>query len=108
MHINHIALWTQDLERLKDFYVRYFHCHSSERYFNAVKQFSSYFLTFENGARLEIMHRPGISEKDNIEKTGIAHFAISVGSKEDVDTMTSMFEKSGFKIAGYPRTTGDG
>jgi lactoylglutathione lyase len=81
MRIEHIALWTKDLEKLKDFYIRYFNASSNEKYTNPVKKFESYFLTFEGGARLEIMRRPDIEEQDG-DKTyvGYAHIAFAVGS----------------------------
>ena len=108
MHIDHIALWTIDIERLKDFYTKLFNCKVSERYNNPKKQFSSYFLSFTSGARLEIMQRHDISESTNIEYIGLAHFAICVGSNQQVDEMTVMLENAGVTIESYPRTTGDG
>jgi lactoylglutathione lyase len=108
MHIHHIAIWTNDLERLKIFYSRFFGCRASERYENIQKHFSSYFLTFESGARIEIMQRPDITETSDKERIGLAHFAIEVGTKEQVDSLTKMLEEAGVVIYSYPRTTGDG
>ncbi len=110
MKIEHIAIWTKDLEKMKRFYLKYFKLTSSEKYFNPKKKFSSYFLSFENGARIELMHRPDISEflDQSIQKFGLTHFAISVGTKESVDNMTDLIRKNGYKIVGEPRVTGDG
>lgn len=110
MKIEHIAIWTSDLEKMKDFYLNFFELESNEKYYNPKKKFSSYFLSFEKGARIELMHRPDISEFiDNMDgKLGLAHFAISVGSKKRVDTITETIRKNGFKVIGAPRTTGDG
>lgn len=110
MKIEHIAIWTKDLEKMKCFYLKYFKLTSSEKYFNPKKKFSSYFLSFENGARIELMHRPDISEflDQSTQKFGLTHFAISVGSKESVDDMTDLIRKNGYKIVGEPRVTGDG
>jgi lactoylglutathione lyase len=99
------------LEVLKDFYVKYFKVIPSEKYTNPKKGFSSYFLSFENGCRLEIMEKEGIPlniNNVNDEYTGLIHFAISVGNKEKVNEMTEIFRKNGFEIVGEPRITGDG
>ncbi|WP_421802690.1 VOC family protein [Flagellimonas sp.] len=110
MKIEHIAIWTSDLEKMKDFYLHFFELESNEKYYNPKKEFSSYFLSFEEGARIELMHRPDISEfMDNMDaQLGLTHFAISVGSKEKVDALTETIRKNGFKVIGEPRTTGDG
>jgi lactoylglutathione lyase len=111
MRIDHLALWVADLEGMRDFYTSYFGATSGEKYTNAVKQFTSYFLTFEpEGTRIELMQRPDIS--DPVGKRGfvrgIAHFAISVGSKEGVDRLTERLRADHFSIESGARTTGDG
>lgn len=108
MHIHHIAIWTADLELMKDFYVKYFNCTSGELYVNPLKKFSSYFLKFDNGASIELMNRTDITEKQNLESLGPAHIALDAGTREEVDRLTSFFEKEGIRIAGKPRVTGDG
>ena len=110
MKIEHIALWTSDLEKMKDFYLNFFELESNEKYYNPKKEFSSYFLSFKKGARIELMHRPDISEfMGNREaELGFTHFAISVGSKNKVDAITETIRQNGFKVIGEPRTTGDG
>jgi len=110
MKIEHIAIWTLDLEKMKHFYLSFFDLKAKEKYENPKKKFSSYFLSFENGARIELMHRPDISEftEKSDSKLGLTHFAISVGSKEKVDSLTEKIRKNGHQIIGEPRTTGDG
>jgi lactoylglutathione lyase len=111
MRIDHIAIFTQDLERMKNFYEKYFNAIAGQKYINPKTQFQSYFLTFEQGGRLELMFRPDISASLNdIYKqfTGLIHFAISVGSEEKVNAMTEQFRKDGFEILDGPRWTGDG
>lgn len=108
MVINHIGIWTNDLERLKEFYSRFFDCKVSERYDNIKKQFSSYFLSFSDGAKIEIMKRSDISGTNDVEKIGLAHFAFEVGPREMVENMARNFEQAGVIIESYPRTTGDG
>jgi len=95
---------------MKNFYLNFFDLKSNEKYYNPQKKFSSYFLSFETGARIELMHRPDISEfvEQKDLKLGLTHFAISVGSKEKVDLITELVRKNGFNILGEPRTTGDG
>lgn len=111
MKIEHIAIWVKDLESTKAFYEKYFDAESNEKYHNQAKQFQSYFLSFEDGCRIEIMHKPTIIE---VEKSfenqflGITHLAFSVGTKEKVDGLTERLRNDGFKVVGEPRTTGDG
>jgi lactoylglutathione lyase len=108
MQIDHIAIWVKDLERTKEFYCSYFHAKASEKYHNPIKQFTSYFLSFESGGRIEIMHKPGIESAFPSISLGWTHIAISVGSREQVDILTNQFRKDGYTIADNPRVTGDG
>lgn len=108
MQLTHIAIWTNELERSRDFYVKYFKGKSNEKYVNPKKGFASYFVTFEGGASLEIMQRTDITRESSDVYIGLAHFAFSVGSKEKVEAMIEQFRTDGFRITGEPRTTGDG
>ncbi|WP_292011220.1 VOC family protein [Chryseobacterium sp.] len=111
MKIEHIALWVEDLEKIKTFYEKYFGAVSNEKYHNPTKNFQSYFLSFESGSRLEIMNRPDILNSDTFDKSkrmGFTHLAISVGSKVKVDQLTEELRKGGYSIVSEPRTTGDG
>src|SRR5437867_3767782 len=110
MHIEHIAIWCNDLEKMKEFYYTYFNAEANSKYHNASKNFSSYFLSFEKGPRLELMQMPGIPSNINDtirQHIGLIHFVISVGSKEKVDHITKQLKEDGFSIIGEPRTTGD-
>ena len=110
MRIEHLAIWVADLEKMRSFYLQFFDLSSNEKYYNPKKKFSSYFLSFESGARLELMHRPDIAQFKTREGSilGLTHFAISVGSKEKVDDLTEQIRLNGYRIIGEPRTTGDG
>lgn len=109
MKITHLAIWTNELEQLREFYCNYFGAKSNEKYINPVKQFSSYFLTFEHGScSLELMNKPDLFSPESNVLTGLAHFAFSVGSKEQVDLFTSQLREAGCNIIGEPRWTGDG
>lgn len=111
MKIDHIAIWTYNLEGLRNFYMHYFDASSNITYYNHSKEFRSYFLSFENGCRLELMEMPNIpkSKNDPLKQfTGIIHFAINVGSKENVNNIIEILRKDGFKIVSEPRRTGDG
>ena len=111
MKIEHIAVWVKDLEKSRAFYEKYFGAVSNKKYINPVKNFESYFLSFDNGSRLEIMTRPELRESNNsyeFQQFGIIHIAFSAGSKEKVDELTEALRKDGYIIAGEPRTTGDG
>lgn len=111
MKIEHVAIWTKDLERLKKFYEKYFEASSNKLYTNQKKKFKSYFLSFDSGARLEIMQRPDIeSARKSPEKEsyGYAHLAIFVGSEEKVNGLTEILRNDSFPILDGPRRTGDG
>lgn len=111
MNIEHIAIWSKDIERLKAFYVKYFNAQAGEKYANPRTSFSSYFLSFASGARLELMNMPAIPES-RASKTeqfmGYIHIAVSVGSKATVDELTAQIKADGYAVVGEPRMTGDG
>lgn len=108
--IEHIGIWTENLEVMRHFYMTYFDLKSNEKYVNTKKGFSSYFLSFESGARIELMHRMDIVsiKGERGQMSGMAHVAISLGSESKVLDLTEKFRKSGLRIISQPRTTGDG
>jgi len=111
MKIEHVAIWAKDIEKLRNFYVKYFGARPDKKYTSGNKNFSSYFLNFDAGARLEIMQMFSVPETaDNPHKqfTGIIHIAISVGSIEKVDALTSDLSREGYQVLDGPRKTGDG
>ena len=112
MTLEHVAIWTNQLERLKDFYVKYFGGVSNPKYTNESKQFNSYFLTFRSGARLELMSMPDIPGNTNDRVTkqhlGIIHLAFGVDTIEEVDQKAFELRNAGFSILSGPRKTGDG
>lgn len=111
MKIEHLAIWVQDLEGMKRFYETYFEVKAGEKYRNDKKNFESYFLSFDNGCRLELMQMPTIPVNTldpALQYTGIIHFAVSVGSQENVDQLTERLRADGFEVVGEARWTGDG
>ena len=111
MRIEHVAIWTGDIERLKRFYTKYFNCIAGNKYRNESNDFESYFLSFDNSARLELMQMPSVANNLNnpkIQYKGIAHLAISVGSKEKVVEITEKLRFDEYTIVSEPQTTGDG
>ena len=123
MKIEHAALWAGDLEGMKDFYVRHFGATASARYENRAKGFASYFLTFTDGARLELMRKDSIVEDAGCdgraigvgdacnparERLGFAHIAFSCGSEAEVDRLAKAFAAEGVPVVSGPRRTGDG
>lgn len=110
MRIEHIALWASNLEALKDFYIKYFNATANNGYHNVQKDFRSYFLTFDGGARLEIMNAPGLQALDDPAQQyfGCCHLAMDVGSKDDVIQLTERLRADGHPVVSEPRTTGDG
>src|SRR5206468_1352028 len=98
MRIEHLAIWVQDLEKMKSFYRKYFGAEAGLKYFNEKKNFESYFLHLKEGCRIELMRMPHVNEFIKKEMLGIAHFAIAVGSKELVDSLTIKIKSDGFKV----------
>lgn len=109
MRISHIALYVLDLERSREFYCGYFGARSGERYHNPKTGLNTYFLSFDGGARLELMSRPECAKTSRGGcEAGFAHIALSVGSRDAVELLTRRLEADGITIAGQPRVTGDG
>ena len=109
MKIEHIAMYVQDLEKTRDFFVKYFAAKSKAMYHNPNTDFKCYLLSFDDGARLEIMQNPGVeAQTEHQMRTGFIHMAISVGSKEQVDKLTETLKQDGYMVTSGPRTTGDG
>ena len=109
MKIEHVAMYVNNLEAARDFFVKYFGGKSNDGYHNPNTDFRSYFVTFEDGARLEIMKKPVMDDLDKpLNRTGFIHLAFSVGSKEAVDELTARMKSDGYEVVSGPRTTGDG
>jgi lactoylglutathione lyase len=108
MMIDHVAIWTTQLERLKDYYIKYFHCCANEKYLNNDKHFESYFVSFDSGARLELMQMPGIPENlnDPVVKQylGIIHLSFGMESMDLVNDKFIELKKDGFRILRKPVT----
>jgi lactoylglutathione lyase len=111
VRIEHVALWTKDLEKSRAFYQTYFDCAAGKKYRNPKTGFESYFLSFDSGSRLELMHMGRIpTNRNSVEEQyiGLIHLALSVGSEDEVLAITEKLRRDGFPIVGEPRTTGDG
>jgi len=114
MILEHVAIWTNQLEKMKDFYVKYFKAVTNDKYasdkeFNA--HFESYFLSFDSTARLEIMQMSTIPQGDNAnghESSGLTHIALSAEKCSEVDEIAAMLKNDGYKLVGEPHFTGDG
>ena len=109
MRIEHAALYVNDLEGARDFFVRFFGASANDGYHNPCTDFRSYFLAFDGGARLEVMTKPGMTDAEKgLARTGWAHLAFSVGSEAEVDRLTAELSAAGYEVVSGPRTTGDG
>ena len=109
MKIEHVALYVNDLEKARDFFTKYFGGKSNDGYHNKTTGFRSYFISFDDGSRLEIMTRPNLADTaKEVNRTGFIHLAFSVGSKEKVDQLTARLKNDGYEVLSGPRTTGDG
>ena len=109
MGIEHIAMYVNDLEGAKDFFVKYFNGHPHDGYHNKTTDFRSFFISFDDGARLELMNDPSVEvQEQRLNRTGYINLALSVGSKEAVNELTEKLRNAGYEIVSGPRTTGDG
>ena len=109
MKIEHVAMYVNDLEAARDFFVLYLEGKSNNGYHNPKTDFRSYFINFDDGARLEIMNKPAMSDQEkDVNRTGFIHVAFSVGSPKKVDELTAKLKDNGFEVLSGPRTTGDG
>lgn len=112
MNLEHVAIWTSQLDRMKEFYTRFFGGIPNNKYINPEKGFESYFLRFATGARLELMYMPNIPDNGNdtilAQHKGIIHLAFGANSMEEVDTKARQLKAAGYPILSGPRITGDG
>ncbi len=109
MTISHIALYAENLEQEKDFFETYFGGKAGNKYHNEKTGFTSYFISFDDGASLEIMHLPELKRCENkFPAIGYAHLAFHTGSKELVHSLTETLRADGFPVLSEPRTTSDG
>ncbi len=109
MRIEHVAMYVNDLEAARDFFIKYLGASSNDGYHNQKTGFRSYFLSFSDGARLEIMNKPQMDDAEKtLARTGLIHIAFSVGSRERVDELTEELKRDGYEVVSGPRTAGDG
>ena len=112
MTLEHVAIWTNNLEKLKAYYIKYFEAQPNDKYINSSKNFHSYFLRFKSGARLELMTGPDIPENSNdtihLQHLGIIHLAFGAESVKEVDEKAKQLQNDGYPILSGPRKTGDG
>lgn len=109
MHIEHIGMYVNDLERAKAFFVKYFNATAGVQYHNKITNFRSYFLSFDNGTRLEIMNKPEMETGSAaLVRAGYIHIAFCLGSSDAVDHLTERLKNDGYEVISGPRTTGDG
>ena len=109
MKIEHAALYVNDLEAARDFFVTYLGGKANSGYHNPKTDFRSYFISFDGGARLELMTKPVMTDPEKpLNRTGYAHIAFSTGSREAVDELTEKLRSAGYEVVSGPRTTGDG
>src|ERR1700722_8099367 len=111
MRIEHVAIWTTDIARCKRFYESYFGATAGPAYRNPAKGFESCFLSFTDGARLEAMTTTSLPLVDlapGVQRLGLTHLAISVGSERLVDELTQRLRNDGIMVIDGPCRPGDG
>ena len=110
-HVEHVALWAKDIDALSSFYREFFGASVGPRYVNPAKGFSSRFLSFGSGARLEVMASTMLAleaSPPGAQRMGLTHLALRVGSEEAVDALAERLRRAGHPIVDGPRRTGDG
>lgn len=109
MKIEHVAVYVNDLNKARDFFVKYFNAEVGDGFYNQELDFRNLFLKFEDGSRLELMTRAGMTDNEKgLMRTGFIHIAFSMGSKESVNEVTAALKADGYKVIGEPATTADG
>ena len=109
--IEHLALWTGDIDRLAAFYATYFDASAGARYTNPAKGFASRFVAFGDGARIELMASSTLAlagGPPGEQRLGYTHLALCVGSEARVDALTQRLRADGHRVVDGPRRTGDG
>lgn len=109
MYLEHAAIYTNDLEGMKNFYIKYFSGRANIKYENGKTGLQTYFISFKGGSRLELMHKPTLAERDKtVTAEGLTHLSFCVGSREKVDELTKTLVGDGYIVKSVPRETGDG
>ena len=109
MRIDHMAVYVEDIEGAREFFVRYFKARAGEMFTNEANGFCLYFLEFDGGGRIELMKRRGIADFGGKDiRAGYAHIALGAVSRENVNALTERLRSDGFAVLGEPRVTGDG
>jgi lactoylglutathione lyase len=109
MYLEHTAIYTNDIERMKNFYIKYFSGRANTKYENEKTGLQTYFISFKGGSRLELMQKPALAERDKtVAAVGLTHLSFCVGSAEKVDELTLLLAGDGYIIKSVPRETGDG
>lgn len=109
MRIQHVALWTRDIEAAARFWADHFGARVGDRYESARRPgFVSRFVRLEGGAAIELMTGPWLAAAEpELEREGWAHIAVTVGSREMVRSLAERLQAAGLLVSA-PRLTGDG
>lgn len=109
VRIDHTAMFVDDLEGARAFFMEFFGASVNEMYHNPRTGLRTYFISFPAGGRLEIMSRPDVEMQDNsLSRSGLHHLSLSLGSREEVDRMSLLLSSRGYEVLSGPRVTGDG
>lgn len=107
--VDHIAIYVRDLELMRKFYTKWFGAVSNDGYYNPNTGLRTYFLTFDAGARIELMNRPALdNQNSSVEHFGYTHLALKVNGAEMVNQLTAALADAGYEVLSGPRVTGDG
>ncbi|MGI6110407.1 MAG: VOC family protein [Eubacteriaceae bacterium] len=109
MRIDHISMFATRPEEVKAFYVKYFGATPSKEFIDTESGLPSYYLTFDDGSRVEILNRPEITRmaKNHID-LGYIRVSYMLDSREEVDKLANRLQSDGYAIIQQPKETPDG
>ncbi|MCX8254566.1 Bleomycin resistance protein [Beijerinckiaceae bacterium RH AL1] len=106
MKLDHLAVWTRDIDRLAAFWQETFGAEVGAVYESRNQVgFRSRFVTLPGGLRLELMSSPLHAAPEPPDRTGLAHMALSLGGEAAVDAAAARLAAH---LVAKPRRTGDG
>ncbi len=107
MKMDHVAIVTGNAETMKEFYEMNFKTERTIRWTDGTVLL--YFIEFSNGVKLELEQRdnPVHVERDVENTYGLAHLAIQVDTKEELEEITERMKKNGVPMRSGPTAYGE-
>lgn len=96
MKLHHVAFWTNNLDALETFYVKYFN--GKVLFRHSKDDFKCVFIEVFDSIKIELMTRANLPSQDLDERVGYSHLSIELDSKEKVNELTDFFSQEKVKI----------